>query len=297
MENKNHNRPRRVTEWVAFKDDPSSKPMFILNETEELVDLQISGTDQVMEAVQKTSLRPIFDSFELNGRYGMYNGYRTIVVDGKDKELPPIDPHPTYVMATIANGPVLLTAEIGNGTFSAEDENGNPIPNGVARSALRILPKAVAEGLKQKKAARIAEIRDTQPISQARWDWGSRGFTKKKKLADGKEIFDWPRVSRGDLHVHGSIGPCVILSTRSGFNNEVWAKVQALSLVDGKVEIGQELEIPVLESKKNKFGKPFLFAHFKWCDDGFRAQLEKSLVVAELLRKIRPASKPTTAKK
>lgn len=292
MENKNHNRSRRITEWVTFKDDPSSKPMFILNETEDLVDLQIAGTNQIMEAVQKTSLRPIFDSFELNGRYGMYNGYRTIKVDGKEKEIPPVDPHPTFIMATVANGPVILTAEINN-VFNAEDENGNPILGGVTRSSLRILPKSVTDSLKQKLAKRIAEIQATQPISQNRWDWGSRGFTRKKKLADGKEIFDWPRVTRGDVHVHGSVGPCVIISTRSGFNNEVWAKVQTLNLVEGKVEIGQELEIPVLESRKNKFDKPFLYAHFKWMDDGFKTQLEKTPVVSELLRKLRPSSKST----
>lgn len=292
MENKNHNRSRRITEWVTFKDDPSSKPMFILNETEDLVDLQIAGTNQIMEAVQKTSLRPIFDSFELNGRYGMYNGYRTIKVDGKEKEIPPVDPHPTFIMATVANGPVILTAEINN-VFNAEDENGNPILGGVTRSSLRILPKSVTDSLKQKLAKRIAEIQATQPISQNRWDWGSRGFTRKKKLADGKEIFDWPRVTRGDVHVHGSVGPCVIISTRSGFNNEVWAKVQTLNLVEGKVEIGQELEIPVLESRKNKFDKPFLYAHFKWMDDGFKTQLEKTPAVSELLRKLRPSSKST----
>lgn len=292
MENKNHNRSRRITEWVTFKDDPSSKPMFILNETEDLVDLQIAGTNQIMEAVQKTSLRPIFDSFELNGRYGMYNGYRTIKVDGKEKEIPPVDPHPTFIMATVANGPVILTAEINN-VFNAEDENGNPILGGVTRSSLRILPKSVTDSLKQKLAKRIAEIQATQPISQNRWDWGSRGFTRKKKLADGKEIFDWPRVTRGDVHVHGSVGPCVIISTRSGFNNEVWAKVQTLNLVEGKVEIGQELEIPVLESRKNKFDKPFLYAHFKWMDDGFKTQLEKTPAVSELLRNLRPSSKST----
>ncbi len=291
MENKNQNsRPRFVLEWVAFKDDPSAKPMFILKETEDLVDLQIAGTDQVMEAVQKTSLRPI-EQFELNGLYGMANIRRQKKMeDGTLKELPPIDPRSGYVGAAVKCGHLVLISVKADGQMEAETSEGVPVS--LSRSEFRILPKAVADQLKLKLAKRISEILITLPISEARWQWGSRGFTKKKKLADGKEIFDWPRVIRGELHIHGSAGPCAVISTKSGFDGEIWAKVRTLQLVEGKVELGLERDVPILERRKNQNGNGgFLFAHFKWMDEGFRAQIEKVPVVANLLSKLRPTNK------
>lgn len=293
MENKNQSREQRPAEWVSYFDDLNNSPMFVLRENGQTVDLQIPGTETVIESVSKKLLCPVAELFELNGRYGMANvAYKKRQDDGSYIPVPPIEPKPGYIMATIAFGPVLIVSlNADKISYEAEDMDGNPLLRPLGRSEIRKLPKEVGEKLRKTHEKRITEVVASQPMDEGRFKWGSRGYTQKKSI-NGRDTYYCPTVRMGEIHVHAEIGACVVLSTKSGFDGESWARVRKIGFIDEQVVLGEEVNVRIMERRENRSGSSFLFAHFRWTNEEFRNQLERVPEIAELLKKIRPAPKP-----